>query len=546
MPSTIKKIIFGQEAREKIRDGVDIVASAVRVTLGPRGRTVLLENEFGQTQVVNSGVIVAKSIVLEDEFENMGAQLLKEVSSKTSEAAGDGTTTATVLAHSMVHEGLKYLSGDMNPMDLRRGIDRSIQILVDELTKLAKPCTSSLEIKHVATISANNDQSIGGLIADAIDKVGLDGAISIEDGSGLSSLLEIVEGMQFDRGYLSSYFINNLEKQASILENCSILLIEEKINSIDSLLPLLDEASKSSRQLLIIAEDFSTEALATLVINNIQGTLRCCAVKAPEFGEHRKEIMKDISILIGGIIINQELGIDIKKVKFSQLGKAKRIEVYKDRTAIIGGSGSPSEIKNRVATLKQEFDSEKNSYTRNQLHRRIGKISGGVAIIKIGAATEAELKERKLRIEDALHATRAAVEEGIVPGGGVTLLRIGKILASFKGENLDEDSGKQIVLKSLEAPLRCIVENAGIEPSIVLQNITESDEQNYGYNAATRKYGNLLEMGVVDPAKVTRLALQNAGSIASLILATDCIIATKHEKLPPQGMPTFGNSSALF
>ena len=529
MSVNVKKIIFHQGAREKIRDGINIVASAVKVTLGPRGRTVLLENEFGQTQIVNSGVIVAKAIVLEDEFENMGAQLLKEVSAKTSETAGDGTTTATVLAHSMVHEGLKYLSGDMNPMDLRRGIDKTIQILISELAKLSRPCISSMEIKHVATISANNDSSIGALIADAIDKVGLDGAISIEDGSGLTSVLEIVEGMQFERGYLSSYFINNFEKQAVILENCYILLIEEKVSSIESLLPLLEEASKGGNSLLIIADDFSTEALATLVINNIQGTLRCCAVKAPEFGEHRKELMQDLATLVGGIIVKQELGVDIKKVKLAELGKATRTEIYKDRTAIIGGSGSPASIQNRIAVLKKEFDLEQDSYARDQLHRRIGKISGGVAIIKIGATTETELKERKLRIEDALHATRAAVEEGIVPGGGVALLRIGKALSPYKGENLDEDSGMQIVLKSLEIPVRVIAENAGIEPSIVLQNILESKEQNYGFNAATRKYGNLVEMGVVDPAKVTRLALQNAASIASLILATDCIIATKRD-----------------
>ena len=546
MSVNVKKIIFHQGAREKIRDGINIVASAVKVTLGPRGRTVLLENEFGQTQIVNSGVIVAKAIVLEDEFENMGAQLLKEVSAKTSETAGDGTTTATVLAHSMVHEGLKYLSGDMNPMDLRRGIDKTIQILISELAKLSKPCISSMEIKHVATISANNDSSIGALIADAIDKVGLDGAISIEDGSGLTSVLEIVEGMQFERGYLSSYFINNFEKQAVILENCYILLIEEKVSSIESLLPLLEEASKGGNSLLIIADDFSTEALATLVINNIQGTLRCCAVKAPEFGEHRKELMQDLAILVGGIIVKQELGVDIKKVKLAELGKATRTEIYKDRTAIIGGSGSPASIQNRIAVLKKEFDLEQDSYARDQLHRRIGKISGGVAIIKIGATTETELKERKLRIEDALHATRAAVEEGIVPGGGVALLRIGKALASYKGENLDEDSGMQIVLKSLEIPVRVIAENAGIEPSIVLQNILQSEEKNYGFNAATRKYGNLLEMGVVDPAKVTRLALQNAASIASLILSTDCIIATRREKDQSSNHALLKDSASLF
>lgn len=525
----IKKVLFQENAREKIRAGVDQVAQAVKITLGPRGRTVLLENDFGQTQVVNSGVIVAKSIVLEDEFENMGAQLLKEVATRTSEMAGDGTTTATVLAQSMVHEGLKYLSGGMNPMDLRRGIDMAIAALVKELANLAKPCVQSQEVRHVATISANNDRSIGSLIADAIDKVGPEGAISIEDGSGLTSILEIAEGMQFERGYLSSYFVNNLEKQSVVLNNPSILIYEEKINAIDSLLPLLEEVSNNSANLLLIAEDFSTEVLATLVINSLQGSLKCCPVKSPEFGEYRKEVLRDISTIVGGLVLGPELGKELKQAKLADLGKAKRVEIHKDRTAIIGGAGQVEDIKNRVASLKRELEQEKSEYSQEQLKKRIGKLSGGAAIIKIGAATEAELKERKLRVEDALHATRAAVEEGIVPGGGVALLRIGRVLSNLTGATFDEDSGIKVVAKSIEAPIKLIAENAGCESQIIFKNVVEAKQAGYGFNAATRSYGSMIEMGVIDPAKVTRLALQNAASIASLILATDCIIATKKE-----------------
>ena len=522
---TAKQLIFHDDARDKIRRGVDALAEAVKVTLGPRGRTVILERDFGPPQIVNSGVLVAKSIELEDRFENMGAQLLREVAARTSEMAGDGTTTATVLAHAMIHEGLRYLAGGMNPMDLKRGIEQAIEAVVAELKQMAKPCATSQEIAHVAAISANNDRSIGDLLASAIDKVGREGAISIEDGSGLVSVLEVVEGLQFDRGFLSPYFINNAERQSAILEDAAILLCDSRLSSLKDLLPLLEEVVKTGQPLLVIAEEVDNDPLAALVINTIRGTLRTCAVKAPGFGDRRKAMLQDIAILTGGSVVSEEVGLPLAKVKLSDLGRAKRVEVGKDNTTLIGGAGQPQAIKERIASIRKERDAATSDYDREKLDERAAKLSGGVALIKVGAATETELKERKIRVEDALHATRAAVEEGIVPGGGVALLRARRVLASMNGSTLDETSGIRLVARALEEPLRRIVSNAGDEPSVILNRVDESQDHAFGYNAATRSYGDLLQMGVIDPAKVTRLALQNAASIASLLLTTDCLIA---------------------
>ncbi len=521
----VKQLIFHEAARDKIRRGVDILADAVKVTLGPRGRTVILERDFGAPQVVNSGVLVAKSVELEDRFENMGAQLLREVASRTSEKAGDGTTTATVLAHGMIHEGLRYLAGGMNPMDLKRGMERAIEAVVAELKQIARPCASSKEIAHVAAISANNDASIGELLAAAIDKVGREGAISIEDGSGLASELEVVEGLQFDRGYLSPYFVNNADRQSVVLEDVAILLYDKKLSSLKDLLPLLEEVVKAGQPLLVIAEEIDSDALATLVINTIRGTIKTCAVKAPGFGDRRKAMLQDIAVLTGGSVVSDEVGLTLEKTKLSDLGRAKRIEVGKEETTLIGGAGRTEAIQERIASIRKEREKTTSDYDREKLDERIAKLSGGVALIKVGAATETELKERKIRVEDALHATRAAVEEGIVPGGGVALLRARRVLAGLKGANLDEESGIRLVERALEDPLRQIVSNAGVEPSVVLSKVDESTDRAFGYNAATRTYGDLLQMGVIDPAKVTRLALQNAGSISSLILTVDCLIA---------------------
>jgi chaperonin GroEL len=530
-----KQLLFHDQARDKIRMGIDLLADAVKVTLGPRGRTVIIDRDFGPPQIVNSGVVVARSIELEDRFENMGAQLLREVASRTSEMAGDGTTTATVLAHSMIQEGLKYLAAGMNPMDLKRGIDLAVDAVVKELKKLAQPSTTSQEIAHVASISANNDRSIGELLANAMDKVGRDGAISIEDGTGLVSELEVVEGLQFDRGYLSSYFINSTEKQAVLLENASILLCEQKLSAVKDLVPLLEAVAQSGAPLLVIAEDVDADALAMLVINNMRGVVKTCAVKAPGFGDKRKAMLQDIAVLTGGTVIAGELGLTLAKAGLDQLGRAKRILVDRDSTTLIGGAGDSVQLRERVAAIRQQRESLNSEYERKQLDERIAKLAGGVALVKVGAATETELKEKKLRVEDALHATRAAVEEGIVPGGGVALLRAGRVLQDLSAPNLDQRSGIKIVQRALEEPLRRIVINAADEPSIVLHRV-ESAALRVGYNAATREYGDMLEMGVIDPAKVTRLALQNAASIASLILTTDCMVANAPSK-PAAAMP---------
>ncbi len=520
-----KRLVFHEEARQRVMRGVDMLAQAVRVTLGPRGRTVILERDFGPPQIVNSGVLVAKSVELADPFENMGAQLLREVAARTSEQAGDGTTTATVLAHAMVSEGLRYLAGGLNPMDLKRGMEQAVEAVVAELKGLARSCAGSEEIAHVASISANNDRSIGELIARAIDKVGREGAVTIEDGSGLASELEVVEGLQFDRGFLSPYFINSAERQGAVLEDVAILLLDRKLSNLQDLLPLLEEVVKAGRPLLVVAEEVDSEALATLVINTMRGTLKSCAVKAPGFGDRRKALLQDIAVLTGGRVVSDEIGLPLAKAHLADLGRARRVEITKDDTTVIGGAGKAAAIAERVASIRKEREQATSDYDRQQLDERIAKLSGGVAVVKVGAATETEMKERKVRVEDALHAARAAVEEGIVPGGGVALLRARRALRPLKGATLDLDSGLRIVERALEEPLRRIVQNAGDEPSVVVRRVDEGEAAAFGYNAASREYGDLLAMGVIDPAKVTRLALQNAASIAGLILTTDCVIA---------------------
>lgn len=537
-----KELLFRDEARARMLRGVELLAEAVKVTLGPRGRTVILDRDFGPPQIVNSGVLVARSVELADRFENMGAQMLREVASRTSEKAGDGTTTATVLAHAMIQEGLRYLAGGMNPMDLKRGMEQGVEAVVAELQRMARPCASAQEVAHVATISANNDRSIGELLSRAIDRVGREGAVTIEDGSSLTSELEVVEGLQFDHGFLSPYFINSAERQVAVFEDAAILLHDRKLSSLQDLLPLLEEVVKAGRPLLVIAEDIDSEALATLVINTVRGTLKTCAVKAPGFGERRKALLQDIAVLTGGKVISEELGLTLAKARLSDLGRARRVEVGKDDTTLIGGAGATAAVQERIASLRLERTGTTSDYDREKLDERIAKLSGGVAVIKVGAATETELKERKIRVEDALHATRAAVEEGIVTGGGVALLRARHVLADLRGASLDQDCGLRIVARALEEPLRRIVANAGDESSVVLHRVEASAEPTYGYNAATREFGDLLQMGVIDPAKVTRLALQNAASIAALVLTTDCMIANAPVAKAPgaAGLPPMG------
>lgn len=533
-----KQMVFREDARDRIRRGVDTLADAVKVTLGPRGRTVIIEREFGAPQIVNSGVVVAKAVELEDRFENMGAQMLREVAARTSEMAGDGTTTATVLAHSMIHEGLKYLAAGMNPMGLKRGMEQAIELVVAELKAMAQPCTTPQEIAHVASISANNDRSIGELISRAMDRVGREGAVSIEDGSGMVSELEIVEGLQFDRGYLSPYFVNNAERGSAVLEDVHILLCDRRLSALKDLVPLLEEVAKSGNPLLVVAEDIDSDALATLVINSVRGVIKTCAVKAPGFGDRRKALLQDMAAVTGGSVISEELGQSLAKTTLQDLGRAKRVEVDKDSTTLIGGAGTPEAIEARVALIRKEREGTTSEYDRKQLDERLSKLAGGVALVKVGAATETELKERKLRVEDALHATRAAVEEGLVPGGGVALLRARRVLRDLTLSTLDENSGVRIVVRALEEPLRRIVDNAAQEASVVLHRVDEAPERNFGYNAASGEYGDMLTMGVIDPAKVTRLALQNAGSIAALVLSTDCMIANAPEKHAPSEPPS--------
>jgi len=538
-----RPLLFHDAARDKLRRGVDALAEAVKVTMGPRGRTVILDREFGPPQIVNSGVLVARAVELDDPFENMGAHLLREVAARTSEMAGDGTTTATVLAAGMIHEGLRYLAGGMNPMDLKRGIERATPAVVAELHRMAQPCATRQDVAHVAAISANNDASIGDLLASAIDKVGREGAISIEDGSGLVSVLEVVEGLQFGNGYLSSYFVNNAERQSAVLEDALVLIVDGRLASLAELLPLLEQVVKAAQPLLVIAEDIDNDTLAALVINHLRGSIKACAVKAPGFGNHRKAMLQDMAVLTGAQLVSEELGRSLGKLQLTDLGRAKRVEVGKDSTTLIGGAGQTQAIAERVHAIRQEREKASSDYDREKLDERIAKLSGGVALIKVGASTETELKERKVRVEDALHATRAAVEEGIVPGGGVALLRARRVLDKMQGESLDETSGIRLVQRALEEPLRRIVANAGIEPSVVADKVDAASDLAFGYNAATRTYGDLLQMGVMDPAKVTRLALQNAASIAALVLTTDCMIALPPPAPPPAG--TLGTPEML-
>ena len=533
-----KEVVFGDSGRNKMVEGVNILADAVKVTLGPKGRNVVLERTWGAPTITKDGVSVAKEIELKDKLMNMGAQMVKEVASKTSDNAGDGTTTATVLAQAIVREGMKYVAAGMNPMDLKRGIDKAVEATIEELKKIAKPCTTSKEIAQVGSISANSDHSIGERIAEAMEKVGKEGVITIEDGKSLNDELDIVEGMQFDRGYLSPYFINNAEKQTVTMDNPYILLCEKKISNIRDLLPVLEQVAKASRPLLIIAEDIEGEALATLVVNNIRGILKTCAVKAPGFGDRRKAMLEDIAILTGGQVIAEEVGLTLENVTLEQLGQAKRIEVNKENTTIIDGAGQADAIEARVKQVRVQMEEATSDYDKEKLQERIAKLAGGVAVIKVGAATEVEMKEKKARVEDALHATRAAVEEGIVPGGGVALLRA-RANAKVKADNADQQAGINIVMRSVEEPLRMIVHNAGEEASVVVNKVMEGSG-NFGYNAANGTYGDMVEMGVVDPAKVTRSALQNAASIAGLMLTTDCMVYDIPEEKPAPDMGGMG------
>lgn len=507
-----KDVQFGNEVRQKMVNGVNILANAVRVTLGPKGRNVVVDRAFGGPHITKDGVTVAKEIELKDKFENMGAQMVKEVASKTNDVAGDGTTTATVLAQSIVAEGMKYVTAGMNPTDLKRGIDKAVAALVDELKNIAKPCDTSKEIAQVGSISANSDEQVGAIIAEAMEKVGKEGVITVEDGKSLENELDVVEGMQFDRGYLSPYFINDAEKQIAGLDNPFVLLFDKKISNIRDLLPVLEQVAKASRPLLIIAEDVEGEALATLVVNNIRGILKTVAVKAPGFGDRRKAMLQDIAILTGGVVISEEVGLSLEKATLDDLGQAKRIEIGKENTTVIDGFGDAAQIEARVAEIRQQIETATSDYDKEKLQERVAKLAGGVAVIKVGAATEVEMKEKKDRVEDALHATRAAVEEGVVAGGGVALLRARAALENLHTGNADQDAGVQIVLRAVESPLRQIVANAGGEPSVVVNKVLEG-KGNYGYNAGSGEYGDMIGMGVLDPAKVTRSALQHLSLI---------------------------------
>ena len=529
-----KDVVFGGEARARMVEGVNILANAVKVTLGPKGRNVVLERSFGAPTVTKDGVSVAKEIELKDKLQNMGAQMVKEVASKTSDIAGDGTTTATVLAQAIVHEGMKYVAAGMNPMDLKRGIDKAVSALVEELKKASKATTTSKEIAQVGSISANSDETIGKIIADAMDKVGKEGVITVEDGKSLESELDVVEGMQFDRGYLSPYFINNPEKQSALLDNPFVLLYDKKISNIRDLLPTLEQVAKAGRPLLIIAEEVEGEALATLVVNTLRGILKVVAVKAPGFGDRRKAMLEDIAVLTGGKVIAEEVGMSLEKVTLADLGSAKRIEVGKENTIIIDGAGEAGDIEARVKQVRVQIEEATSDYDREKLQERVAKLAGGVAVIKVGAATEVEMKEKKARVEDALHATRAAVEEGIVAGGGVALLRAKQTAGVIKGDNADQDAGIKLVLRAIEAPLREIVYNAGGEASVVV-NAVLAGTGNYGFNAANDTYGDMIEMGILDPTKVTRTALQNAASVASLMLTTEAMVCESAKDDAPAG-----------
>ena len=535
---TAKQVLFGNDARSRMVNGVNVLADAVKVTLGPKGRNVVLERAFGGPTITKDGVSVAKEVELKDKFENMGAQMVKEVASKTSDNAGDGTTTATVLAQAIVDEGMKYVAAGMSPMDLKRGIDKAVAAAIEQLHSLSKPTTTSKEVAQVGAISANSDHEIGDIIAEAMEKVGKEGVITVEDGKSLHNELEVVEGMQFDRGYLSPYFINNPDKQVALLENPYLLLVEKKISNIRDLLPILEQVAKSGRPLLIIAEDIEGEALATLVVNSIRGVLKTVAVKAPGFGDRRKAMLEDIAILTGGTVISSDVGLTLEKATLAELGSAKKVEVNKESTTIIDGAGKEDQIEARVKQIRAQMEETSSDYDREKLQERVAKLAGGVALIKVGAATEVEMKEKKARVEDALHATRAAVEEGVVAGGGVALIRAKQAIKEIKGDNPEQDAGIKIVLRAMEEPMRQIVRNAGDEPSVVVDRVANG-KGNFGFNAQTGEYGDMIEMGVLDPTKVTRTALQNAASVASLILTTECMIADMPEDkpaMPPMGM----------
>ena len=534
-----KEVKFGESSRARMLAGVNILADAVKVTLGPKGRNVVLDKSFGAPTVTKDGVSVAKEIELEDKFENMGAQMLKEVASRTSDIAGDGTTTATVLAQGLVREGLKSVAAGMNPMDLKRGIDKAIVAATDALKDLSRPCSDQKEIAQVGTISANSDVEIGDIIAKAMEKVGKEGVITVEEGNILENELDIVEGMQFDRGYLSPYFVNNQDSMNADLESPLILINEKKIANIRELLPILEAVAKASRPLMIIAEDIEGEALATLVVNNIRGIVKVCAVKAPGFGDRRKAMLQDIAILTGGQVISEEVGLSLETATIEQLGSAKRIQVSKENTTVIDGEGSHDDISARVNQIRSQIEEATSDYDKEKMQERVAKLAGGVAVIKVGAATEVEMKEKKARVEDALHATRAAVEEGVVPGGGVALIRIAQAVEKIKGINHDQDVGITIALRALQDPLRQIVANAGEEGSVVVNKVAEG-KGDFGYNAATGEYGDMIKMGILDPTKVTRTALQNAASIAGLMITTEAMVADKPTDDAAGGMPDMG------
>ena len=545
---TAKDVRFHEDARTRMVHGLNILADAVKITLGPRGRNVVLERSFGAPTITKDGVSVAKEIELKDKFENMGAQMLKEVASKTSDVAGDGTTTATVLAQAIVREGMKYVASGMNPMDLKRGIDQAVATVVEALKNISRPCSSSKEVAQVGAISANLDTEVGRIIAEAMEKVGKEGVITVEDGKSLDNELELVEGMQFDRGYLSPYFINRPEKQSAALEDAYVLLYDKKISSIREMLPLLEQVAKAGKALLIIAEEVEGEALATLVVNNIRGILKTLAVKAPGFGDRRKAMLEDIAVLTGGTVISEELGLKLESATLKDLGRVKKVESTKENTTLIDGAGDAKQIESRVKQLRLQIEEATSDYDKEKLQERLAKLAGGVALIKVGAATELEMKEKKARVEDALHATRAAVEEGIVPGGGVAYLRARAGLKDLKGANHDQDAGIRIVLRALEEPLRQIVANSGAEPSVVLNKVMEGKDS-FGYNAQSAEFGDLVQMGVIDPTKVVRFALQNAASVAGLVLTTAAMVAERIEEdqgpAPGGGMPGMGGMGGM-
>ena len=538
-----KEILFRDEARQRMAKGVNILADAVKVTLGPKGRNVVLEKSFGAPAITKDGVSVAKEIELEDKFENMGAQMVKEVASKANDEAGDGTTTATVLAQAFVNEGLKSVTAGMNPMDLKRGIDQAVAAVVEELKKLSTPCDNTKSIEQVGTISANADKSVGEIIAQAMEKVGQEGVITVEEGQSLQNELDVVEGMQFDRGYLSPYFINNQEKMQVELEDPYILLVDKKISNIRELLPALENVAKAGKPLLIIAEDIEGEALATLVVNNMRGIIKCAAVKAPGFGDRRKAMLQDIAILTGGTVISEEVGLSLENASLEDLGTAKKVNIDKENTTIVDGAGQQADIDARVEQIRKEIENSSSDYDKEKLQERVAKLAGGVAVIKIGAATEIEMKEKKARVDDALHATRAAVEEGVVPGGGVALVRALANVGDIKGDNDEQNAGIALTFRALEMPLRQIAYNAGAEASVIVQEV-RNGSGNYGYNAATGEYGDMLEMGILDPAKVTRSALQAAASVAGLMITTEAMVADKPEE-NAGGAPDMGGMGGM-